>query len=630
MSRFTRRERLRYWFDGTMARGTPALIGWLAVVLTAMIASLGLLAWLLAPRTGDLEGRGLLGVLWITFMRAMDPGGLGDDDTTNVVFVLMMLVATMGGVFVFSALVGVIATGLDAKIDELRKGRSRVLERGHTILLGWSDQVFIMLNELIEANESEKRAAVAILADKDKVEMEDEIRERLPDTKTTKVICRTGSLLNPHDLEIANPTDARAIIVVPPSTEEESDHQVIKTLLAVSNRPGRRSSCTVVAAVNDSDSMRPAQLASGGEAYIVDTDDVASRLVVQTALQSGLSAIYTDLFDFGGDEMYMTEEPRLVGATLGQALFAYDTSCVIGMRFADGGTKVNPPLNTPIRPGDQLIVIAEDDSTIRLGGGVTAVQEEAIVRVAPQPPTANRVLVLGWNERAARVVTQLDHYLPPDSAVHVAARRPRIEYEIDQVRPSLKNITLVYAEADTTDRAFLERVDFATYHHVIVLSYDHLELQVADSQTLVTLLHLRDMAESRQQKYSIVTEMRDDLNRELAQVTQSDDFIVSGKLISLLMTQIAENRHLYTVFADLLDPEGSEIYLKPAEYYVRSGAPVDFFTVVESARRQGQIAVGYRIHANASAPDAGIVLNPDKRTRLAFAPGDKVIVLAED
>lgn len=629
MPRVTGRERLRYWFDGTMAKGTPALIGWLAVALVLMILSFGVVTWALVPRTGDLEGKGFFETLWLTFMRIMDPGAIGGDDTSNVFFVAVMLGATVGGILVFSALVGVIASGLDSKINELRKGRSRVLENGHTILLGWSEQVFIMLNELIEANESEKRAVVAILAGKDKVEMEDEIRERISDTKTTKVICRTGNLLNPHDLDIANPDESRSIIVVPASGEE-SDNEVIKTLLAIANRPGRRDEpYNVVAAVHDSLSLRAAQLAGGNEAYIVDADDVASRLVVQTALQSGLSAVYTDLFDFGGDEMYMTEEPRLVGQPFGQALFAYETSAVLGLKRGER-ILLNPPMDTEIGRGDELIVIAEDDSAIRLGARPSGIHEEVIVRPRAQRITPRMVLIIGWNERARRVIEQLDSYLAPESGVHVAARRPGARDEIDDLRPMLKNTTVVFAEAETTDRSFLERVDFSMYQHVIVLTYDHLELQAADSLTLVTLLHLRDMAERRNEKYSIVTEMRDDHNRQLAQITQTDDFIVSGKLISLLMTQISENRHLNAVFADLLDPEGSEIYLKPVEEYVRPAVRTDFYTVLEAARRRGQVAMGYRIQARSGEPDSGIVLNPDKRERVRFAPGDKVIVLAED
>ena len=49
-----------------------------------------------------------------------------------------------------------------------------------------------------------------------------------------------------------------------------------------------------------------------------------------------------------------------------------------------------------------------------------------------------------------------------------------------------------------------------------------------DAKTLVTLLHLRDMAQKDETPFSIVSEMLDLRNRELAEATQVDDFIVSG------------------------------------------------------------------------------------------------------
>jgi hypothetical protein len=155
--------------------------------------------------------------------------------------------------------------------------------------------------------------------------------------------------------------------------------------------------------------------------------------------------------------------------------------------------------------------------------------------------------------------------------------------------------------------------------------------QQADARTLITLLHLRDIADRLNQDFSIVSEMLDIRNRELADATRADDFIVSDKLISLLLSQVSENRELAAVFTELFSPAGSEIYLKPAGDYVEPGRPVDFYTVLESARRQGQIAIGYRLCSRAFDHDAayGVKLNPRKSDRFTLAPDDKVIVLAE-
>ena len=150
-------------------------------------------------------------------------------------------------------------------------------------------------------------------------------------------------------------------------------------------------------------------------------------------------------------------------------------------------------------------------------------------------------------------------------------------------------------------------------------------------RTLVTLLHLREIAEHSGRSFSIVSEMLDDRNRELAEIARADDFIVSDRLVSLMMCQVSENKEYAAVFEELIDPEGSELYLKSADEYVKPGVPLSFYTVVEAARRRGEVAVGYRVKAEAGDPrkSYGVRLNPAKSRRIEFGEGDKVIVLAE-
>jgi hypothetical protein len=114
-------------------------------------------------------------------------------------------------------------------------------------------------------------------------------------------------------------------------------------------------------------------------------------------------------------------------------------------------------------------------------------------------------------------------------------------------------------------------------------------------------------------------------------VTRADDFIVSDKLVSLMLSQVSENKHLNAVFADIFDPEGSEIYLRPAGHYVALGQPVNFFTVVAAARQRGEVAMGYRLRALAgdAARAYGVVVNPDKSKMVTFGEADRLIVVAE-
>ena len=629
MRKITLADRLRYRFDNTISKGTVALIGWLFVLLAALVLSSSLVVYAtgVAP---EADGRrpGFLETLWLSLMRTIDPGGVGGD-RGSWPFLLSMLAVTAGGILVFSTLIGVIFTGIDSKLDQLRKGRSFVVERGHTVVYGWSSEVFSVVSELVVANESRPSACVAVLAEKDKVEMEDEIRDRVGSTKNTRVVCRTGDPIDIDDLELVNPHEARSIIVLPPEGGD-ADSRVIKTILALTNNPNRRKEpYHIVSRMREPENIGVARMVGGAEVELVPVDDLIARITAQTCRQSGLSVVYSDLLDFGGDEIYFAREPRLVGSTFAETLTAYEECSVIGLRKGNGRIELSPPAETEITADDALILVAEDDNAIALSDNPDPVIDaDAIRKPRPRREEPERTLVLGWNDRAPTMIAQLDRYVPPGSEVTVVGpegaglptRFDELAYQTVNARPG-----------NTTDRRTLDALDVPSYDHVIVLSYSEGTGDDADSRTLVSLLHLREIAERSGRSFSIVSEMLDDRNRELAEIARADDFIVSDRLVSLMMCQVSENREYAAVFEELIDPEGSELYLKPADEYVEPGITLNFYTVVEAARRRGEVAVGYRVGAEAGDPRKayGVRLNPAKSRCIEFAEGDKVIVLAE-
>jgi hypothetical protein len=122
-------------------------------------------------------------------------------------------------------------------------------------------------------------------------------------------------------------------------------------------------------------------------------------------------------------------------------------------------------------------------------------------------------------------------------------------------------------------------------------------------------------------------------NRELAEITRADDFVVSNKLVSLMLAQASENEYLAAIFDDLLDEEGSEIYMRKVDEYVDISKPLSFHTIAEAARRRGEVAVGYRRRRDGGSDNrnmGGVVVNPVRSEMLDYVPADRIIVLAED
>jgi voltage-gated potassium channel Kch len=629
MSRTKTSDWLRYKFDNLMSRGTGALIASLFVLSLLMILTVALFVHLLSP---DGQSTPLGHLVWMGLLRTLDPGTMGGD-VGSPPFLAGMFAVTVGGIFVVSTLIGILSSGLEGRLEELRKGRSVVVERHHTVVLGWSPQVFTIISELAEANANQGRSCIAILAEKDKVEMEDEIRARIPSTHNTHVVCRSGSPMDLSDIEIVNPHEARSIIVLPPETEDTDAH-VIKSVLALVNNPQRRQDrYHIVASIRSAQNMEAAQLVARDEACLILVDDLIARIIAQTCRQSGLSVIYNELLDFQGDEIYIQAEQSLVGKTFAESLFAYEDSAVIGLLLKDGGVRLNPPMDTCIGPDDQVIAISRDDNTVIVSGKPShEIDEAAICMASPRTHAPERTLVLGWNQRAPTLIRELDRYVVSGSHVTIIGDDDEAQMQLECECEGLVNQSVTFSYGDATNRRTLDRLEIPSYQHVILLSdIGRHDPQQADARTLVTLLHLRDIAEKTGHRFSIVSEILDFRNRELAEVTQVDDFIVSDRLVSLLLAQISENKYLMEVFNDLFNPVGSEIYLKHVEDYVQLGLPLNFYTLLEAARRRNEVAIGYRLRADANnaALGYGLHINPRKSDLMTFSERDRVVVLAE-
>ena len=635
MPKHTLREKFQYHFENTMSGGPIAVIRWLAIVSIVSVVVLGGIIVLLGI-TGTTEpGAEPLSFLegtWKSLMATLDPGTMGGDEGWD--YRIVRFTATLIGIFLISILIGSIASGIDQKIEELKRGRSRVLDSNHTLILGWSEKIFTIITELVEANSNQKRPCIVILSDKDKVEAEDEIKSRVPNTRNTKIVVRSGSTLESSAAEMVNINEARSIIVLSPETANP-DTYVIKTVLGITNGRRRKpDEYHIVAEIRDERNIDAAELVGNGEAVYVLSEDLISRVMAQTCRQSGLSVVYADLLEFAGDEIYFSEIPdSLVGRTYKDSLFAYETSSVIGVFTPSGEALINPPMDRIYTAGESVIAISEDDDTVTPNGrGIDGIDTSLFRHGEEAGPVQEHTLIIGWNEIAPRIVIEVDNYVKAESMVLVIANDSGVDAEITKLQATIKNQRIAFCEGDPVEKKTLLDVNTKEFDHIIVLSDRNIDIQESDARTLITLLHLRSISETEGVDYSIVTEMLDMRNRELGVVAKADDFVVSDNLISLMLSQLSENRDLKKVYDVLFQADGSEVYLKPANRYVRTGTEVDFYTVAASAAALGESAIGYRIATETTDPDKhyGVHLNPNKAEKVMLEDKDFVIVLSED
>ncbi len=333
------RARVRYRFDTALAAGTAAVIAWLAVITFAVVLVTGIAVSVADMAIHETTHPGIIEAVWQNLMRSIDPAAMEND--VGWLLRLQSLIVVLFGILVGSSLIGLVATGIDRRVGELRKGRSQVLESGHTLVLGWSEKVFPVISELVIAHRGRRRSCIVILAPQDRVEMEAEIRARIPDLGRTRLVCRSGDPSSPADLAMTSPYDSNSVIVLG-SNHDDGDAQAIRTVLALMD-DDRFAKLRLIADFLYPENASALREATDGAAITIASSDIIARVTAQACRHGGLGAVFQELLDFEDIDIHFDTSPGLVGRRFGDLVLGYESASPMGLRAADGAIRLNPP-----------------------------------------------------------------------------------------------------------------------------------------------------------------------------------------------------------------------------------------------------------------------------------------------
>jgi len=629
MKRSKIKDRVRYNIDLILSKGTISLILFLGVITTGIIIIAGIAIIIIEKGWAS---DSVVFAIWKSFTLTLDPGNLAGVEG-SVGLIIVTAIVTLSGIFITSALIGIINTGLSKRIENLQKGNAKIVEKGHTIILGYNDSLFPILSELQISN---KKACIVVLGHEDKLVMEEQISRRVPKPHTARIICRSGDIASAFDLERCSIETCKSIIV-----NQSEDVSTIRTILAavnyldkdvVRNNFPESKKVNISASINENDNYQVAQIAGKGHAEIIHFDEIVSRLMAHVCYQPGLSSVYMDLFNFSGNEIYIEAFPQLEGKIFRDVCMSFEKSTVIGISRGDS-ILINPGQDEIIKLDDHLILIALDDSISHPSNPVVSFRMDVIMSQQAQSSiikSKKRLLILGSNELLSGVLSELNTCLPLHSHVIIANEDANFASPIKPIANEYDNLSIEFIHANINRRDTLESLIFKGVTHILVLSDATVPIDYADAKTLAILLHIRDISQIRNLHFGITSEMLDIRNQELAQGTNVSDFVISSNISSMLLTQISENRKLAPVFLDLLDSSGSEIYMKSSSIYVKSGQETDMYTVAHAAALKKEIFIGYKKAISNGQEQFEIVLNPDKHEVRTFSDKDLLIVITEN
>ncbi len=620
--------KLRYNFDNSIAQGGMFVFYVLILMMIIALIMVGVRAFVtsvpLLTQAADPENLSLFDLFWASFTKILSLGG---EPTWGDRIIAILYWATTTALT--ASVIGYVVGAIQRTFARLRKGRSPVIDSGHTLILGWSNRIFPILEELAIANQNVRKPLVVIFSPHERDFMEDEIESRVEDLGKLRVVTRTGDPTNPTDLKRTNLSAAKSVIVL--DADLTGDATVVSTVLAIKSintNPGLK----IIAELDDRDTAKALITSTKGQVIPVRSHEVIARVTAQASRQPGLAAVMLDLLDFEGDEIYFTDVPALEGKTYGDALLSFNSASIIGIRKADGEVDLNPPAKTKLAKGTQLIAIAQDDDKVVY----TGVQSELVgkaKKTAKPAAKPEHLLVIGWSEMGRSVIGELAAFLPKGSTVHIVAQKKLVDPE--QLKdldfgPNVK-VTAASVSGDIADLTAAASAKY--YNEIIVLGYRNAISEAeADAQTMLTMLQLNQLFEADGngvEPTRLVAEILDGRKAEIARVAAVDDLVVSDNLAALAIAQLSENPSLGVVLDDLFDAEGASINVAPIELYATVGKEISYAQLVANAAAMGESAIGYR-HAHLTEGDSanGARLNPAKDSKFTPKAGDGLVVVA--
>lgn len=640
------KDRLSYRYGNFMAKGGGAIF-WSLLILFLIAFGLSIFfRWLFLVINPESAFVHFWQHIWLTFLQIIDPGAIMEDTDATFLMKISAIITTFLGIVIFSMLIAFITTKFEDVIYNFRKGRSRVIESGHTLILGWNERVIDIIDELILANESERSACIVILADMDKEEMDDVIHKALPDTKTTRIVTREGVTSSLNELERVNIKEAKSVIILADCAETDSDNEkkmsdnrVIKSILAIIAAQDGENRLNIAAEIFYENNRKLLETFDSDLIVSINSGEILGKALVQTSLTSGLEMVFSEILSFDGGEVYFYQSDWK-GKRFYELAYHFADGIPMGIAKADGRVFLRPDEDPVMESDDEILILAEDDSTIEFKDTKLYSPNNFPYTYKQNEKTPKRELILGWHRIGRVIINEYADYLAEGSVIDVMADDPdnRVDGEVSVFRKKHPNLNINFINSNPMSREHLEAINPFSYDNLIILSQDERNAnpEKNDSDTLVILLLLRRIfadSGSKDKKTKIITQVLNSDNQDLIHQSNVDDFIISNKMISMIFAQLSEQPRILKLYRELFQEGGSEIYLKPAYYYFDE-LPIDatFADIMHAVHKRNEICLGIQSSEHIEDPklNFGIQLNPKKSAVYRLDRLDNLVVLAED
>ena len=613
--RSTRRARVRYAFDNLLARGTGAVLLWLGVVTLLTVVLSGLALAIFGVSYTDDQNSGWLEDFWQSLLRILDTGTMAGDIGWGRR--ILSLAVTVFGILVAGTLIGVIAAGVEDRIDRMRRGRSEVIERNHFVVLGTSDRLPWVVREISLAPEADRPDVVVVLADRDPSDVHRDIRARTEDVPRLRIVVRSGDPTEPSDVRLVRPAAARAVIVL-----GSDGLGAVRAVLAVRRQLGNAPPMPIVVEVDDATIATKVVQTFGRTVHPVLTAEAVARVAAFALRQPGLGRLVDELIDAPGARIEIVDPGEHPQPSFGEWVESLENARPIGRITSDGAIEINPPPDTRFAATDGVIIVTADGArptgdALRPDGAPSD-QE----RRPAHSGTDHDVVVLGWSDVGARMLVAWAGGAGSTSTVEIiAGDRHGLSHEVISSIEIASPTIVDDDDPDVTEVCRRHLTGDGTPTFVFLARDDGSSARDTDTRTILDVIVLQREAARLAREVRIIVELLDSDSHHLLDLDGPGDYVISQAIGSKFLAQLAFEPRRRDVLLALAGLDGPGLRLVDASELLVSG-PTTLRDLVATGFRRGWLVLGWR-----DSLTGRLDLAPGLDTSLVVGPSTEFVIV---
>ena len=511
---------------------------------------------------------------WDSLMQFIDTGNISSVEG-NTGIVITFLMVTFVGVCGWGSLIAMINKALQDRINNLSKGNAFIMEKNHAIILGYGEEALTIVEEFIKA----KVKTIVILSEHNV----DVIRKRvsfIKGYKKTNIIIREGTTSRIENIKLLNISKSSSISIINnDDTESLNILLALKKIIEETEENKIENKINICVLVHEEDTIEIIKSIENKNfvIHVIYKYEILYKLIAQSIIYTGLSNVYEDLFSNDGNVFYIENDHDFDNWKFEDAASKYfDKGMILlGITKEDRSQILIPNYDYIIKKENRLIILSKNnyDNTIKEYPNI----KPNIIKYK------NNILLICEEKRYNEIIKEISEYIENNNIT-------MLSYDLIKSQKNKYKFMLEKLKKENTTK-------------IVLISEDN----ITDVKSINILLIIREIIKKEKLNIAILSLLNSIQKRNLIYSDDVRDFIVSGKLIGMLMAQASISSNILYIFYGLLSRNGKDIIMSPySDYFNESRTFKDvYFTLL----KKKIVLIGIKRYND-------IILNPNSECML--------------